>query len=118
MKWSKLTREQKIARADIEVKKIYSGKNIEIECHFAGYFNEAGYEIKVNESTTDRDIILLQNLAIPYLNEILPKGNSDFGWSLSFYRSGILIDSSFPGDNMLNPDEYPEYFHEYEDEDL
>ena len=94
---------------------IYKSEGIAVNSHFASIFNELGLTIEVQGSTSDRDIIILQNMALPYLNEVLPKGNSEFTWVLIFTRAGKAVEQSYPGDCLLNPDNFPELSH-YDDE--
>ncbi|WP_339526569.1 hypothetical protein [Pseudomonas sp. EA_35y_Pfl2_R111] len=69
-----------------------------VESHFAGYFNELGLTIKVNDTAPSSDIIKLRNELQEKLEELLPSGTAPFSWQVIFIRTNKIIETLFPGD--------------------
>ncbi|WP_146168148.1 hypothetical protein [Pseudomonas mangrovi] len=69
-----------------------------VESHFAGYFNELGITITVNDTALSSDIIKLRNELQEKLEILLPSGTAPFSWQVIFMRTNKIIETLFPGD--------------------
>jgi hypothetical protein len=71
-----------------------------LEDHYAGYWDELGLYIKLRNNAADAEVIGLRNGLLTLLEQLLPKGKSDFTWQVGFVRRGKTIEVLFPGDEI------------------
>jgi hypothetical protein len=76
-----------------------------VDDHFAGYFNELGITINLNESTTDQEIIALRNSLLEYLEKVGKEEKIEFTWQVAFWRGLVQVALLFPGNSPIEPGE-------------
>ena len=75
-------------------------KVLKVESHFAGYFDELGITVILENDASDKAFRKLALKIMDYLNSTLPEGNEFFTWQLFFVRSEKQIGIFFPGDSF------------------
>jgi hypothetical protein len=71
-----------------------------VEDHYAIYFDELGLTVNIEDAASENEWEPLAEQLITYLNNVLPKGNHQFCWVLSFYRSIEQVGLFFPGESL------------------
>jgi hypothetical protein len=80
-----------------------------VEDHFAGMWDELGFQITVKSDTPDPEVIKLRNVVLASLNDMDAKDPLPFKWLVSFIRNGKSIDVLAPRDQPrdINDALYP-----------
>lgn len=80
-----------------------SDRVLQVEEHFAGYFDELGITVSVESDTSDDDIRDLKNRIAPQLARF----DMPFKWVVLFQRDGELAAVLFPDGQFTGPAESP-----------
>ena len=72
-----------------------------VEEHFAGYFNELGITLRLNEQASEHDVVVLRNSILQLIERKSSELQVNFTWQVSMYRGAEQIALIFPGDTAI-----------------